>query len=207
MSVLVTCQTCGLSFARKKSQTQRGYKMSFCSNACRGQSVKGVPRPGLLDAYLAKLHATAADRFWQKVAKGEPDQCWEWTGKRHRGGYCYTRWNGRQQMLAHRIAMSLTDGDWDSPLDVCHTCDNTICCNPAHLWRGTAKDNMDDMVRKGRDRRSLKGTENGSAKLSEADVGDIRSSNLGRIQLAEKYGVTKTYINQVRRRDSWRHIP
>ena len=206
MSVVITRYTCGLSFSRKESHAGRGYKLPFCSNACRGQSVKGVPRPGLLDAYLAKLRATAADRFWQKVAKGKPDQCWEWTGKRHRSGYCYTRWNGRQQMLAHRIAMSLTDGDWDSPLDVCHTCDNTICCNPAHLWRGTAMDNRNDMIRKGR-LRSLKGSENRAAKLTEDAVLAIRVSEKRTDDLAAEYNVSLTTIRDIKRRDIWRHLP
>ena len=34
--------------------------------------------------------------------------------------------------------------------NVYHTCDNTISLAiPAHLWRGTAMDNRNDMIRKG----------------------------------------------------------
>ena len=205
MSVVVTWSNMRAVLLAKEITNAERYKMSFCSNACRGQSVKGVPRPGLLDAYLAKLRATAADRFWQKVAKGEPDQCWEWTGNRNRCGYCYTRWNGRQ-MLAHRIAIALTDGGWDSPLDVCHTCENTICCNPAHLWRGTAMDNRNDMISKGR-LRSLKGSENRAAKLTEDAVLAIRVSEKRTDDLAAEYNVSLTTIRDIKRRDIWRHIP
>ena len=85
--------------------------------------LKCVPRPirqrraapGLLDAYLTKLRATAADRFWQKVAKENRTNAESGPASDIEAAYCYTRWNDRQQMLAHQIAMSLTDGDWDGP--------------------------------------------------------------------------------------------
>jgi hypothetical protein len=52
---------------------------------------------------------------------------------------------------AHRYALELALG---RPLDpgkyACHHCDNKVCCNPAHLYEGTAQDNSDDAVTRGR---------------------------------------------------------
>jgi len=49
------------------------------------------------------------------------------------------------------MALMLAKG-WP-PVDAmmaCHTCDNPICCNPGHLWWGTAAENMQDASAKGR---------------------------------------------------------
>jgi hypothetical protein len=52
-----------------------------------------------------------------------------------------------------------TNGPIPPGLFVCHTCDVNYppgdftyrrCCNVAHLFLGTPKDNVDDMVAKGR---------------------------------------------------------
>lgn len=55
-----------------------------------------------------------------------------------------------KKLRAHRIMYSIINGDITSEQKVCHSCDSTRCINPAHLWLGTQKDNIQDMVAKGR---------------------------------------------------------
>ena len=87
-------------------------------------------------------------RFWAKVEKRGPNECWPWRAKRQMRGGDYGHFESK---LAHRIAFELHYGIAPGNKCVCHSCDNPPCCNPAHLWLGTRKENMDDMRRKGRE--------------------------------------------------------
>ena len=157
---------------------------------------------------LGASRANSAGRFWQRVDKLGPDECWEWQGKRDaKNGYGGLHWMGKT-MRAHRVALSLVDGDWDNRLLVCHSCDNPRCCNPAHLWRGTNKDNMLDKKTKNRSGHgAARGEKSGTAKLTAEQVTEIRNSPLSGSQLSRRYGVARNYIFAIKSRISWRHIP
>lgn len=90
------------------------------------------------------------EHFWSKVTIGDDDECWPFTGSNRGHGYGGYQ-VGRRWRSAHSVALELTLG---RPLGLgmiaCHTCDFRKCCNPAHLWEGTHKDNHQDKSAKGR---------------------------------------------------------
>ena len=92
-----------------------------------------------------------AERYWSRVAKAGEDECWEWQGARTDRGYGAIRDNGKQRSTTH-VAWFLKHGEWPNDLGlwVLHKCDNPPCVNPAHLFLGTHKMNMRDMIEKGR---------------------------------------------------------
>ena len=90
------------------------------------------------------------ERFWSRVDQsGGPSVCWPWTRSKTPAGYGRVNHN-HAVLYTHRIAYVLATGEDITGLHICHACDNPLCCNPAHLWSGTALDNMRDRDAKGR---------------------------------------------------------
>lgn len=74
--------------------------------------------------------------------------CWEWT-KSNDGRYGLFH-KGKPNQKAHRVSWELHNESIPKGMCICHTCDNPLCVNPDHLFIGTMKDNMQDMVAKER---------------------------------------------------------
>lgn len=93
-------------------------------------------------------------RFWSKVDKRGPDECWPWTAATLLGYGVF--WVRGKNVKAHRYAYELVHGEPPPPrmhLDhECHnrdgacpggeTCPHRACCNPRHVRVATARQNI-----------------------------------------------------------------
>jgi DNA invertase Pin-like site-specific DNA recombinase len=89
---------------------------------------------------------------------------------------------------------------------VCHRCDRRECVNPKHLFLGTQRDNVMDMIHKGR-RHSSAGERNPAAKLRAEQVLAIRHDSRPRRAILAEFGIGATTLYSIRNRERWRHLP
>ena len=86
------------------------------------------------------------ERFWSYVdTSGGDDACWLWKGQINHNGYGLFSIKGKKT-IASRMAAIIALGPLPEGRIVCHHCDNPPCCNPNHLYFGTARDNMRDAI-------------------------------------------------------------
>jgi hypothetical protein len=91
---------------------------------------------------------------------------------------------------------------------VCHSCDNSLCINPNHLFLGTQVDNLNDMRIKGRGV-SLPGEGCGMSILKNETILTIRkefSEGKSKHDLAKQNKTSWTNIHKIVTRKTWKHL-
>lgn len=128
--------------------------------------------------------------------------CFEWQGTKSVG---YGRLRvGKNVIGAHRVSYETFRGPIPPGLFVCHRCDNPCCINPAHLFLGTAKDNAQDAVAKGRLRvpnLNLKVMRDRALQIRQARIAGEKTRTL-----AIKFGLSAKAVRRICRNETWKDI-
>jgi hypothetical protein len=136
--------------------------------------------------YNDSIRVPLSEYFWSRVDQsGGLLACWEWVGAISTEGYgaCNNRENCQR---AHRVSWELHHGPIPAGMSVLHSCDNRLCVNPHHLHLGTHRDNMDEVVKRGR-----------RAQYSADTVEAIREAHSGGMSYAVltlRFGVSRATI-------------
>ncbi len=159
------------------------------------------PIPACTDRDVARF----ANRL---VRQGD---CLIWTGAKKpskRGVVTYGLFYfGKKRYVVSRVAYFVATGKDPGPYDVCHTCDNGLCCEPGHLFLGEQDDNNKDRAKKGR--YDNHGRKNPNVKLTEENVVSILASNESDRILADRFNVSPGaiwFVRKGRKGGTWRKL-
>lgn len=157
---------------------------------------------------------TIIQRFHKSYKINKVTGCWDWQQSTCKKGYGYFSIKGKT-VKAHRVSYLFLVGRIRKPF-ICHSCDNTSCVNPKHLFNGTRSDNMKDCYNKGRGAFQVhkntfvkKGNSHKDAKLSYKKAAWIRKNfdrnnpELTLKALANKFKVSTKAIWQVVKGKTW----
>lgn len=160
---------------------------------------------------------TLEDRLAQ-YAVPHSNGCVLWEGYTDKDGYpitCMTLEDGKKNRKVHRLVLERSLGRSLKPgMFACHSCDTPNCVNEDHLFEGSALDNNQDMISKGRQRsgeQNNHGERNPNRKLSQEDVLFIRKHHVKLSKksphstgnLARMFGVHPTQIQKIVREQAW----
>lgn len=145
-------------------------------------------------------------RFWGKVDRRGPGECWRWIGPAFTHGYgMFSIWP--RVVLASRYCFELTHRPLREGEVVMHSCDVPLCVNPAHLRAGSHADNEADKVAKGRQAR---GERHGMARLTIEQVREILARYSGargeQTTLAREYGVHPSTVHLIVHGKHWQGV-
>lgn len=199
------------------------------ANCCIKDCKNKVSRRGLCVAHYARLlngksldeplqmqhHGLSTkDRFDRWWKEDEKTGCWIWQGKLQKTGYGQFNLTGSRPIPSHRAAWLLYKGEIpENPNSayktyyLCHKCDNPACVNPDHLFLGDQQSNMDDKMGKDRHNYGIsRGVNHGNAKVTDEDVRAIRASSDSLTVLSRRYGMAKSTLAAIRKRETWKHV-
>ena len=157
----------------------------------------------------ARKHPSPTERMRGKYRISDSG-CFQWKSPANKNGYGQFSLKDRNY-LAHRASWILHRGEIPRGLFVLHKCDNRLCVNPDHLFLGTQRQNIHDMIKKGRrfDQTGTRspnrsGEKHFRSRLTNAEATEIigRLSEYRRglaLELAKEFRVSKHVIYDIKR--------
>ena len=142
-----------------------------------------------------------SERFWSKVNRGLPSECWEWRRHQSKDGYgLFDKWIGKDtytSVVASRFAYGDIYGEIPTGLQIDHLCRNRLCCNPNHLELVTQQEN----IKRGevglyQRLRAINRTQCRNGHLITEDTSYIRPEGYRECRECRRIGLRKWYLKR-----------
>ena len=193
-------KACAVDGCKRNAHHSAGGGRGFCGMHCKrlrkhGDPMAGVPGRTFPGEPLRYIH--------EVVIAYEGDDCLIWPFARTARGYGQVRSGNHSQ--AHRAVCEIVNGPPPSLLhEAAHSCGkgHLGCVNPKHLRWATSAENKADRLIHGT---VCRGERNGLAKLTGADVLDIRrlARSASQHEIARRFGVSPANISTIISRATW----
>lgn len=153
----------------------------------------------------------AAQKYILERCCPEPNSgCWLWERSFLKvSGHGWASFRG-EKWIASRLSYYAFREKPPADLFVCHKCDTPACVNPDHLFLGTNDDNMKDMARKNRGRKTgYPGSKNPMSKINDEQAMFIKNAPHSRgitASLATQFGISQSQVRAIRKGEKWKHL-
>lgn len=187
-----SCDHCSAVFEKdKRLDWKQWAARRYCSQDCTGKAstiLNASRRPSVRQKFEANFDRT--------------EGCWEWKGTIDGYGYGVLDHN-RRRYRGHVLALEYDGRPVLEGQVGCHHCDNPRCVRPSHLYPGTPLDNVNDAVVRDR---IAHGVRNYNAKLTPADVQEMRKLDLPFAEIGRRFGVSRPTAAKAVKGQSWRRV-
>lgn len=146
-------------------------------------------------------------RLNARVERRGANECWPWTGA-DRNGYGCIKHEGKC-LGTHVVAFLAAGGVIGEGQLVIHSCDNRICCNPAHL----SADSVTENNRQCFDRRNVNTTQGIKCATSILNDDIIRqiwamrlTNGWGQVRIARAIAQNKHTVKHIINGRAWKHV-
>jgi hypothetical protein len=146
----------------------------------------------------------------ERLLNTDTDECLLWRFGKINSGYGITGSGPgvRRNRLVHVVACERAHGPRPDGMQVGHTCGVKLCVNKLHVRWVTPTENAADKVLHGT---VLRGEQSPAAKLTVADVYDIRRRAAAGIErqrdIAAEYGIDQAHVSGLHLRKFWAWLP
>lgn len=129
--------------------------------------------------------------------------CWNWTVPNGTAGYGQASYKGRTHG-AHVVSWLRLKGPIPEGMEVCHSCHNRACVNPAHLYLAPHYQNQLDSKRAGRM------VIPNAGKLNAEKVVEICRLAMAGMRVCDihrRFGVHRSIVEMILKGKKWRDVP
>lgn len=214
------CKICSINFEVYNSRP----KVTYCSIICKRLDYKSwhaisngkyiftkkVKLKKIRFKWFGATETEKVDRLAKIFNKHviRQEGCWDWNGGLSRGYACMVFGEQYKFTGAHRISWRIHYGEIPEKLLVLHKCDNKCCTNPEHLFLGTHKDNVQDMISKGRNKVPF-GSDHANSKLTVEKVLEIKKLlkiGVTMKRISKDYNISNGAICAIKMNKTWKHV-